>query len=71
MIISKVITEKAILAFNSTLFVETEPVFNLDIGYYIFRKPFIEAILYSVTKYHSWNPESTKGYDDGWKIKIF
>ena len=28
------------------------------------------AILYSVTKYHSFNPESIKGYDDGWKIKI-
>lgn len=28
------------------------------------------AVLYSVTKYHSANPESTKGYDDGWKIKI-
>lgn len=41
------ITEKAILAFNSTPFVETEPVFNLDIGYYVFQKPFIEAILYS------------------------
>ncbi len=40
------LTEKAILAFNSTLFVETEPIFNLDIGYYIFRKPFIEAVLY-------------------------
>ena len=28
------------------------------------------AVLYSVTKYHSINPESTKGYDDGWKIKF-
>ena len=44
---SKLITEKAILAFNSTLFIETDPVFNLDIGYYIFKKPFIEALLYS------------------------
>lgn len=41
------ITEKAILAFNSTLFVKNEPVFNLDIGYYVFQKPFIESILYS------------------------
>ncbi len=46
-IFSNIITEKAILAFNSTLFIETDPVFNLDIGYYIFQKPFIEAILYS------------------------
>lgn len=47
LIFSSVITEKAILAFNKTYFVETEPVFNLDIGYYVFQKPFIEAILYS------------------------
>ena len=46
-IFSNIITEKAILAFNSTLFIETDPVFNLDIGYYIFQKPFIEAVLYS------------------------
>ena len=46
-IFSSLLTEKAILAFNRTYFVETEPVFNLDIGYYIFQKPFIEAILYS------------------------
>ncbi len=44
---SNLITEKAILAFNHTSFWETEPVFNLDIGYYIFQKPFIEAVLYS------------------------
>lgn len=47
LIFSYLLTEKAILAFNSTLFVETEPVFNMDIGYYVFQKPFIEAILYS------------------------
>lgn len=47
LIFAYTITEKAILAFNSTLFVETEPVFNLDIGYYVFLKPFIESILYS------------------------
>lgn len=46
-IFSGVITEKAILAFNNTPFLETEPVFNLDIGYYVFQKPFIEALLYS------------------------
>jgi len=47
LIFSNTITEKAILAFNSTLFVETEPVFNFDIAYYVFQKPFIEAMLYS------------------------
>ena len=29
-----------------------------------------KAILYEVTKYHTINTESTKGYDDGLKIKI-
>ena len=47
LIFSYTLTEKAILAFNSTLFVETEPVFNFDIAYYVFQKPFIEAMLYS------------------------
>lgn len=47
LIFSSVITEEAILAFNSTLFIETEPVFGLDIAYYVFQKPFIETILYS------------------------
>lgn len=47
LIFSEFITEKAILAFNGTPFIELEPVFNLDIGYYIFQKPFIEAMLYS------------------------
>lgn len=47
LIFSNLITEKAILAFNKTYFGQTEPVFNLDIGYYVFQKPFIEALLYS------------------------
>ena len=44
---SKFITEKAILAFNKTSFEQAEPIFNLDIGYYVFQKPFFEALLYS------------------------
>jgi len=47
LIFSNLITEKAILAFNKTRFVKTEPVFNLDIGYYVFQKPFMESMLYS------------------------
>ena len=47
LIFSELLTEKAILAFNKTYFGQTEPVFNLDIGYYVFQKPFIEALLYS------------------------
>ncbi len=46
-VFSKFLTEKAILTFNKTFFEQTEPVFNLDIGYYIFQKPFFEALLYS------------------------
>lgn len=46
-IFSGILTEKAILFFNHIPFEETEPVFNLDIGYYVFKKPFIEAVLYS------------------------
>lgn len=29
-----------------------------------------KAILYKITKYHMLNAKSTKGYDDGWQIKI-
>ena len=43
------ITEKAILAVNNAWFTKTDPVFNLDIGYYVFQKPFIEtAIIYLI-----------------------
>ena len=48
LIFSGLITEKAILALNRTFFEVSEPVFNLDISYYVFQKPFIEAILYSL-----------------------
>ena len=43
------ITEKAILSFNNAWFTKTDPIFNLDIGYYVFQKPFIEtAIIYLI-----------------------
>ena len=45
MIMENVLTQNAITAFNSTYFGKTDPVFNLDIGYYMFQKPFIETIL--------------------------
>lgn len=45
MIISNLITEKAMVAINSTWFGIADPIFNLDIGYYIFQKPFIETML--------------------------
>lgn len=43
------ITQKVILALNSSYFTKNDPVFGLDIGYYVFQKPFIEtAILYLI-----------------------
>ena len=45
MITSNLIIEKAMLAINSTWFGKSDPIFNLDIGYYIFQKPFIETII--------------------------
>ena len=48
-IASVMLTEKAIMAINVSWFGITDPIFNIDIGYYIFQKPFIEAMLvYSI-----------------------
>ena len=44
-IIMNVFTEKAMLFVNSTQFGIGDPIFGLDIGYFIFQKPFIEMIL--------------------------
>lgn len=50
MITSSLLTEKAMLALNTAWFGITDPIFNLDIGYYMFQKPFIETLLiYFVT----------------------
>ena len=43
--VTNTITQKVILAFNSTLFTKTDPVFNLDIGYFAFQQPLIEAVI--------------------------
>ncbi len=40
------ITEKAMLAFNTAWFGINDPIFNMDIGYYFFQKPFVELGLY-------------------------
>ena len=46
---SNLILQKAILCFNSTQFVIPDPVFNYDIGYFVFTWPFIELlVLYSL-----------------------
>ena len=42
---TKLIEEKALIAVNSAQFGIYDPIFNLDIGYYMFQKPFIEAII--------------------------
>lgn len=45
MFVSEILTKKVMLAFNSGWFGDTDPIFNLDIGYYMFQKPFIEFVL--------------------------
>lgn len=45
MFISETLTKKVMLAFNCAWFGDVDPIFNLDIGYYMFQKPFIEFIL--------------------------
>lgn len=45
MFISEILTQKVMLAFNSAWFGEKDPIFNLDIGYFMFQKPFIEFVL--------------------------
>lgn len=48
-IFTNTITEKAILAFNNAWFTKADPIFNLDISYFVFQKPFIETtIIYLV-----------------------
>ncbi len=44
-IASGVMVEKVSLFFNQAFFGVNDPIFNLDIGFYIFQKPFIEMIL--------------------------
>lgn len=47
-IMSFTITQKALLAFSGRMFWKDDPIFGLDISYYIFQKPFIEAVLVSL-----------------------
>lgn len=47
-IMSMTIIQKALLAFSGRKFWITDPIFGLDISYYIFQKPFIEAVLFSI-----------------------
>lgn len=43
---SSMITEKVMLSLNGTLFGINDPIFGMDIGYYIFQKPFVELAIY-------------------------
>ena len=42
---SNFITKKAIVALNAAYFGTSDPVFNVDIGYYVFIKPFVETMI--------------------------
>ena len=44
-IISYIFTQKIQLFFSNAAFGKSDPIFGLDIGYYIFQKPVIEGIL--------------------------
>lgn len=43
---SSYILEKAMLCFNSASFGVQDPIFDLDIGYFVFQKPFIELAIW-------------------------
>ena len=43
--ISKLLSQKLLLYVSNASFGKTDPIFGLDIGYYMFQKPFIETIL--------------------------
>lgn len=43
---SNMILEKVMLCINSTQFGITDPIFGLDLGYFIFQKPFIELVFW-------------------------
>ena len=42
---SETLKQKIILCASNSAFGKTDPIFNLDIGYYIFQKPLIETML--------------------------
>ena len=47
-VMSFTITQKALLAFSGRKFWMNDPIFGLDVSYYIFQKPFIEEVLISL-----------------------
>lgn len=47
-LITPFVVEKTMLAINSAQFGIYDPIFNMDISFYMFTKPFIEMILYYI-----------------------
>ena len=47
-VMSFTITQKTLLAFSGRKFWMNDPIFGLDVSYYIFQKPFIEEVLISL-----------------------
>lgn len=45
LVASNMLTDKFSLFINSALFGQTDPIFNADIGYYMFVLPFIQSLL--------------------------
>ena len=43
---SSYILEKAMLCFNNASFGTQDPIFGLDIGYFVFQRPFIELVVW-------------------------
>ena len=44
-VVSSIFMQKLMLIINGTSFGKQDPIFNLDISYYMFQKPFIESFL--------------------------
>lgn len=42
------LSKQLMLMFNNAWFGSTDPIFDMDIGYYIFQKPFIETVLWGL-----------------------
>lgn len=48
LLFTNIFVEKLMLCINSTDFAITDPIFNIDIGFYMFQKTFIETIINNI-----------------------
>ena len=48
LVVSSLFTDKIILFMNSIWIGTSDPIFNMDIGFYLFQKPFIEFCIYYI-----------------------